>query len=394
VLLLVAAVHVRALQQVESRELGYRTSGTTAFEISRGQMDLMSWTLGMIRVDRIDAERDRVFARNVIDALAATPGVDRFALASRLPLRGLPDVEKPVLERRAAQSARPSPISAVEVLVSDGYFDVMDMHPIAGRTFDERERFAAASGTRTAVVSASIAAAFGGADLVGRSIALASDRGAQPDWLEVIGVVNDVDSVLADGRVHPVVYEAIGQQARPMLGNLLVRGHGDRSALMASVRKAVLGADPSAQVTRVRTLDDIAGEILYPRRLAAGILAAAAAIGLGLACIGLYGIVSYSAAQRTRELGIRATLGATRRDIVGLVLRDGAIVLGVGIGLGLVLGAIALRAASSVVRGLPTFDVAMFVMVPLALMLVALAACVSPALRASRIDPAEIIRGE
>jgi putative ABC transport system permease protein len=160
------------------------------------------------------------------------------------------------------------------------------------------------------------------------------------------------------------------------------------------VRKAILGADPAAQVTRVRTLDDIAGEILYPRRLAAGILAAAAAIGLSLACIGLYGIVSYSAAQRTRELGIRATLGATRRDIVGLVLRDGAIVLGVGIGLGLVLGTIALRAASGVVRGLPTFDVAMFVVVPLALMLVALAACLSPALRASRIDPAQVIRGE
>lgn len=175
---------------------------------------------------------------------------------------------------------------------------------------------------------------------------------------------------------------------------MLVRGRGDRGELMASVRKAILGADASAEIARVRTLDDMAGEILYPRRLAAGILAAAATIGLALACIGLYGIVSYSASQRTREFGIRTTLGATRHDIVRLVVRDGAIVLGAGISLGLVLGAIALRAAANVVRGLPTFDAAVFVAVPLALVLVALVACLSPALRASRIDPAQVIRGE
>src|SRR6185436_18678441 len=108
---------------------------------------------------------------------------------------------------------------------------------------------------------------------------------------------------------------------------------------------------------------------LYPRRLAAGILAAAAMVGVALACIGLYGIVSYSAAQRTREFGIRATLGATRQDIVRLVLHEGAIVFCAGIGLGLVLGAIALRATSNVVRGLPTFDAAVFVAVPLTLLL-------------------------
>jgi hypothetical protein len=271
----------------------------------------------------------------------------------------------------------------------------MDMRVIAGRTFDERDTSSPSAGTRAAVVSASIARAFGGNDLVGRSIALGLDRNGRPEWLEVIGIVNDVDPVLNDGRIRPIVYEAIGQQSGPHFGTaLLVRGRGDRAALVASVRAAVLGADASAQVSSIRTLDDIADELLYPRRLAAGILAAAATIGLALACLGLYGIVAYSAAQRTREFGIRASLGATAGDIVRLVLRDGAIVLGTGIASGLVLGAIALRATSHVIQGLPTFDAAVFVIVPFALVLVALAACLSPALRASRIDPAQVIRGE
>lgn len=394
VLLLVAAVHVRALRHVETRPLGYRTSGTTAVQIDRGNIDRQLWTQGMIRLDAIDAANDRAFARHVIDAIAAAPGVDRFAVVSQLPLDSAARVERRVLGPNVSPEAPASTVSAVEASVSDGYFDLMDMRVLAGRTFDERERPYEPSGRRAAVVSASVAAAFGGADLVGRQITLAAEGFARADTFDVIGIVNDANPILNDGRPYPFVYEALRQQERPPLGTLLVRGHGDGAALTASAKQAILGADASAEISGVRTLDDMASEILYPQRLATGILAAAAMIGLGLTCIGLYGIVSYSAAQRTRELGIRATLGATRRDIVSLVLRDGTIVLGAGVGLGLALGAVALRAASTVVRGLPTFDGAMFVTVPLALVIIALIACLSPALRASRVDPAQVIRGE
>ncbi len=395
VLLLVAGVQVRALRQIEARSLGYRTSGTSVFEITRGTLSLQMWTLGMMRIDTTEEAKDRAFARSVVNAAAATPGIDQFALVSLLPLGDSLNVEKPVLERPAMRPVRTPAIKASEGFVSDGYFDLMGMHLLAGRTFDDRDQAYENSGTHAAVVSASIAAALGGPNLVGRSIALAPDGRAQPDWLEVIGIVNDVEPVLNDGGVHPVVYEALRQRSHPIGGfSLLVRSHGDRAELIGSVRKAVFGADPSVEIAGVRTLDDIAGEILYPRRLAAGLLAAAATIGLALACIGLYGIVSYAASRRTREFGIRATLGATRHDIVRLVLRDGAIVLGAGISLGLVLGAMALRVAANAVRGLPTFDAVVFVGVPLALVLVALAACLAPAWRASRIDPAQVIRGE
>jgi putative ABC transport system permease protein len=393
VLLLVATVQVRALRQVEARNPGYRTGGTAVLEIGRGVMGLQQWTLGMIRLDPKDEANDRAFARAVVNATAAVPGVDQFAVVSSLPLRSLP-VERRVLEQDALHAPPSSRISAAACVVSDDYFKVMDMHLVAGRTFDDRDRPFETGGPHAAVVSASVASALGGAGLIGRFIALAPDVSGPPDWLEVIGIVNDVDPILDDGRVHPVVYQALKQQARPGLGTLLVRGHGDAAALMMSVRKAILGSAPSAEITGVRTLDDMAGELLYPRRLAAGILGASAAIGLALACLGLYGVVAYTAAQRTREFGIRATLGATRQDIVRLVLHDGAIVLGAGLGPGVLLGAVALRVASSVVRGLPTFDAVVFITVPFALVLVVLVACLSPALRASRIDPAQVIRGE
>ena len=248
--------------------------------------------------------------------------------------------------------------------------------------------------TPAAVVSASVARAFGGPDLIGRTITLPPDAQGPPGSFEVVGIVNDVEPILEDGRVHPIVYELLSQEARPRAGTVLVRGRGDRAALMTSVKAAILGADPSAEVSGITTLDAMAGQILYPRRLAAGILAGAAAVGLFLACIGLYGIVSYSVAQRTREFGIRAALGARRPGIVGLVLRDGGVVIGVGLTFGLVFGVIALRASAAVIRGLPVFDAVAFVTIPAVLVVVALLACLSPALRASRLDPAQVMRSE
>jgi predicted permease len=393
VLVLAAAVHVRALYEIESRDRGYRANDTAVFPIALGRDGLDLWTLGML--DRTDAATDRVFTGNVLDATAAVPGIEQFALVSQLPLQGSFRVEKPVVEQQSAGGQAPtSPVSAVEFFVSDGYFELMGMRLLAGRTFDERERRYVVSGPRAAVVSASIASAFGGPTLVGRSIALSSGSGAQPQWLEVVGVVNDIDPGLNDGRAHPVVYEALGQQPHPSPSALLVRGRGDRAALLSAVRTAIIGVTASAEIGRVRMLDELAADMLYPRRLAAGILAGASAVCLVLACIGLYGIVSYAAAERTRELGIRATLGATRYALLRLILREGAIVVSVGITSGLLLGALALRASPTVTLGVPAFDLALFLATPVMLLVVGLVAGLPPALRASRSDPAQAVRGE
>jgi predicted permease len=348
VLLLVAAVHVRALRTLETRDPGYRTTGTSVFTISRGNIGLDLWTKGMLQFDQSSIARDRRFAREIVDALNAAPGVDGFALASGLPLATPFGGEITVSGEPSASQATAPSVGAVRIAVSDGYFDVMGMRVIAGRTFDERDRHEESGNRRAAVVSASVARALGAANLVGHMIELPADIGSSPARLEVIGIVNDVDPVLDDGHVHPVVYEALDQQWRPAFGTLLVRGHGDDERLVASVKNVVIGADAASEISRISTLDATVAAILYPRRLAAGLLACAAVVGALLASIGLYGIVSFSAAQRKREFGIRATLGATPISVVALALREGVLVLGLGIGFGLVLGAITLRASAGV----------------------------------------------
>ena len=145
-------------------------------------------------------------------------------------------------------------------------------------------------------------------------------------------------------------------------------------------------------VSGVQTMNEIVGELLYPRRAAASILLACGVLGLLLAAIGLYGVMSHSVAQRLKEIGIRSTLGADRREILTLVLKEAAGVAVLGALPGLVLGAIALRVTTNLVGELPTFDALTFVAVPLIATGVVLAAAFIPARHASRLDPMAILR--
>jgi ABC-type antimicrobial peptide transport system permease subunit len=134
-------------------------------------------------------------------------------------------------------------------------------------------------------------------------------------------------------------------------------------------------------------------DLLFPRRLAAAVLVGAGLVGLALSAVGLYGLISYSVAQRQREIGIRATLGAKPRDLIQLVLREGARVTAIGAAAGLVIAVIAVRIAASLTAGLPLVDPISFVAVLGILAAVVLFACYLPARRAGRVDPVQVLRG-
>jgi hypothetical protein len=228
---------------------------------------------------------------------------------------------------------------------------------------------------------------------IGQTLAFAPRNASDAvDWLDVIGVVNDTDSVEGAPGERAVVYESVLQQWRGAASHLVVRGQGDRDALIRAVKDAVLSADGLVEVTGVTTLRAIVGEMLYPRRMAAGILTASGAIGLLLAAVGLYGLLSYSVAQRIREIGIRTTLGADRKDIVSLVLRDAGRVAGIGIVLGTGLAVLALELATGVFQDVPPGDVLSFVSVPIGVAFIVVIACLVPARRASGVDPAQVLR--
>jgi ABC-type antimicrobial peptide transport system permease subunit len=172
----------------------------------------------------------------------------------------------------------------------------------------------------------------------------------------------------------------------------MVRAAGDPASVAGAVRAALQGIDSTLPITRIRPLDEVIGASLTQRRFNMTLLAVFAGIALVLAIAGIYGTVSYAVAQRTQELGIRAALGATRADVLRLVLWDGLKPVALGLALGL-LGAYLLRwTLDRLVFGISTADPATFLALPLLLAIVAIVASLIPALRAARVDPMTALR--
>lgn len=392
VLLLVAAVHARTLLQVERADPGYRTDGLVVMNIGRWEPENRGRAFTAAEQEEA-ARKVRMFNREVLARVGQLPQVTSVALAGALPVTQRSSLESVVTYEDYAANAAPRG-SAELTQVSDGYFDVLGMRLRAGRMFDDRDSVYEQFGPRVAIVSERLARnVWPAGNAVGQQFAMLSDNPNQKiEWLEVVGIVNDVDPVLSEGDHQPRVYVPTKQQWRGWAPFLVVRGGGSQDQLIRDVKSAVMGADAFAEVSQVRTMEQVVAEILYPRRLAAAMLVAGALIGLVLSCIGLYGVVSYSVAQRVREIGIRATLGAERGDIVKLVLTEGVRVAGIGTTIGFVVAMFVLRLTSGLLPQLPSADVVSFVVVPLILAAMVVLACLVPAWRAARVDPASVLR--
>jgi predicted permease len=384
-LLAVAAVQVRALLTTEFADRGYRPGGVIAFSI--GRPTPRAWDSN---VAREWLKRVQGLPRDIAARVQTLPQVGKFGFTSRLPIdptqggfRIIADSD--ALSERSPHSAAPW------VLVTEGYFETMGMR-LRGRDFDARD-----SGTsaKVAVLSESLARSlWPSGEPLGRRFAFM--QGAQrTDWREVVGVVTDVKPVLDGGGDQRMAYLPVEQSPMSMAALILVvRGSEDPPALVQHVTRAVREAEPLVTVYRVRTLSQLLDEALYPRRLATTVLSAAGLAGLLLACIGLYGVVSYSAAQRVREIGIRATLGAEPGHLVSLILKDGVAAIAWGSTLGLVSAVCSLRWASQIVPGLSPGDVVTYVAVTAVVATIVAVACLLPAFRASRVDPAQVLRAQ
>ncbi len=393
VLLLVAGVHVRALMTIESGGFGYDTGDTIvmnvgSWEPAEPRLPPGSAADALRQQAERQAERARTFYREIFDRVKDIPGA---ALADSLPVRSEPSFEAVVTEEAylaGGQSGTP----VLRKTVSPGYFRATGMSLLAGRDFDDRDTRLT---PHAAVISESLARALwptGGA--IGRRFAFYDPKkpNQRIDWLHMAGIVNDVDPILRDAHDAAVVYLSLGQEYRPSWYYAVLRGTTPATGV-PRLKQAVLGADPYAQAYSARTMRQVVAEILYPRRLAAGLLAASGLVGLLLASIGLYGVVSYSVAQRLREIGIRATLGAQRRDLMLLVIREGGTVALFGSLAGFALAFTALRLTANLVGPLPRTDLVAFTVAPIALGAVILAACYVPARRAAGVDPMDVLRG-
>jgi predicted permease len=275
-------------------------------------------------------------------------------------------------------------------LATPEYFHLMQIPLLRGRSFTDSDNHESAP---VVVINETMAKTFWpNADPIGQrlKLAIAGERSVFA-WNTIIGVVADVRTEsLAEGSSPQFFFSAY--QRRPRDLAIFLRGHFDRATIESKLREQVQAIDPELPVFGTRTLDDAVSQSLAQRRFSIEMVGLFALTALVLAAIGIYGVISYIVSERTHEFGIRLALGAERRNILQMVLRQGLCLAIAGAVFGLV-GALAVsRFVATLLYGVPATDVLTFSAVGLLFIGVALAACYLPALRATKVDPIIALR--
>jgi predicted permease len=264
--------------------------------------------------------------------------------------------------------------------------------PLRGRDFDERDTGTANKpGAATIISEAAARRYWPGEDPIGRTIILHS-FGETPQT--IIGVAGDVRSFGLDTDVGPMVYGSVMAYPgwNPM--SLVVRSSVDPLSHVTAIRSAIREVDPAVPLFDVRALDDLLSDSFGSRRFNMYLLGCFAATAAVLSCVGLFGVLAYLVAQRTRDIGIRLALGAEHRDVIAMIVGRGMTLVISGAAIGLVAASAAARVMKSLLFSVSPWDPLTFAAVPLLLCVVALLACFVPAQRASRVDPLVALRSE
>ena len=331
------------------------------------------------------------FRRRVLEEINALPSTEA-AMVSELPLGGSSLMHNFAVEgREVAAGDEPELYSRS---VGGDYFRVMRIPLRDGRALTPQDN---AGAPLVGVVNESFAREyFNGASPVGARVRWTKMEGP-PQWITIVGVVGDVKHFGLDQPEASAIYTPYAQsrQAWKRWMYLTVRGDAvDSSALVGAVKARVWSVDSQIPLTKVLTMDEVAAESVAARRFQTTLLGIFALVALLLAAVGIYGLISYTVGRRTHEIGVRMALGAQRRDIFALVVRQGLLLATAGLIAGL-LGAFALtRLLAGIVYGVSPTDPLTYAALSLFLLLVALLACLVPARRATKVDPMEALRYE
>ena len=267
--------------------------------------------------------------------------------------------------------------------VAAGYFETLQIPLIAGRTFDGRER---PDGHRVVVVNELLAKRYFGGDAVGKRLIDSSNTS-----LEIIGIVGTTLGLTVQSPPTPLVYYPVSQSYLPRM-TLVARTAGDPLSLLEPIRRELLNVNRGVPVFRAITLSSHMSEAVADSRLTATLVATCGGMALLLATIGVYGVIAFAVARRTREIGVRLALGARPWHIVQLVLSEGLTVTCAGIACGLIGAAVATQALESLLYGVTASDPMTYLLVPTVLAAVAVLAACAPARRALRVEPNTVLR--
>ena len=330
------------------------------------------------------AEKSSNFFQQLEQRLAGLPGVQSVGFITELPLTGQPNDAPFTVEGRAPVDPDQK-FGADFRRVNRHYFEALRIPLLRGRNFTDQE---VRDSARVIVVSESLVnQAFPNEEALGkRLLTVLSDKP-----FEIVGIVGDIRHRALEFQPYATMYLPT---IRPARTNVALRTQGDPLSLVPAVRKEVAAIDRDQPIAAVRTMDEWVERSTSTPRYRTTLLGLFAALAMILAATGIYGVMSYSVAQRTHEIGVRMALGARRSEVLGLIIRQGMLLVTIGVVIGLA-GAFALtRVMSSLLFGVGTKDPVTFVAVAVLLSVVALIACYMPARRATKIDPLEALRYE
>ena len=376
VLLIGAGLMVRSFVELLSADLGIKPENVLAMEISLPQESYED------KNKRLD------FFQQLLGRVESLPGVMKTGAVSIVPFSSSSNSNNFQIVGQPQFRKGEEPYVEVRV-TTPGYFDAIGTALRQGRLFTAQDD---AKAGRVILVNETFAKRYlPGQQPIGQRLRLGGD---DKDTQEIIGVVADVKNDDLDERIDPASYLPYSQNANRRTMNLVIRGTQDPTRLVSAVRSEVRALDPNLPVSNVKTVSQMIGERISPKRLMAYILAVFALSALLLASVGLYGVMSYAVAQRTREIGIRMALGARAADVLKLVLKNGMSLALIGVAIGLA-GAFALtRLLASLLFQVTPTDRLTFVGVATCLIVVALLACYIPARRATKVDPQVALRNE
>ncbi len=353
-----------------------------------GQILTMSLTLPSSKYG--DRQKRADFTQAVLKRLQSVPGVRSADAVNVLPLRGR------ILDLRISSTSfqvegQPSAQRGLEPTadfreITPSFLETMGIALRRGRSFTERDK---SDSTRVALINETLARRyFGSQDPIGRRI-----RAGSGEAREIVGVAADVRLSGLERTIEPAIYVPLAQDA-PSSFSLVVRTAADAQPFAAAIRRAILSVDSEQPVADVRTMNQVVKDTLVVRRLSTWLLGSFAGLALLLASVGIYGLVSYSVTQRTREIGLRIALGASPSDILRGVVKRALVVSLIGAGVGLPAAFAVARLIRSLLFGITATDPVAFTGAALLLAIVAALATVIPARRALRIDPTVALRYE
>jgi predicted permease len=377
VLLIAAGMLVDGFRKAQVLDPGFRTD----------HLMMMSLDPALVRYT---PEQTRTFYRTLLDRVRELPGVRSATLTSSVPFQpGDWESEAVVPEGYQFPPGQDS-LTTFGSIVDEHYFETMGMRLVRGRPF------AAADTAETrgvAIVNEEFARRFWpNQDPIGKRIRLPEARGA---WLEVVGIAKTAKYTWIAEAPMPFVYLPFAQQRRTRMSLMVESAMPDAASLASPLRDAVLALDVSQPIAKLQTFSHLYQDraIKLPTMVIQTV-SAIGLLGLTLALVGLYGLVAYSVARRTREIGIRIAIGAATTDVLAMVLRQGLKLSLIGVGIGGLASLFIARMLSSALVGIGAPNPATYLIVPASLVCLTAVACYIPARRASRVDPLVALRYE